>query len=90
MEFLMVLLIFPLLSFLFGVIGQMLIKKVYIVVAITFIGWLIATYTIFNEIFLIWVFIYSILSLVGAGIICFIQRLKTNKKHNFLLHIGRL
>lgn len=76
MEFLMALFVFPLLSFLFGVIGQMLIKKVYIVVGITFIGWLIATYTIFNESFLIWAFIYSILSLVGAGIIYLINKSK--------------
>ena len=76
MEFLMALFIFPSLSFLFGVIGQLLIKKVYIVVGITFLGWLIATFTIFNESFLIWVFIYSILSLTGSVIVCFFQKSK--------------
>ena len=74
MEFLMALFVFPLLSFLFGIIGQILIKKTYIVVGITFLVWLIATFTIFNESFLIWVFIYSVLSLIGSGIIYFAQK----------------
>ena len=74
MEFLMVLFIFPLLSFLFGIVGQILIKKIYLVVGITFLGWLIATFTIFNESFLIWVFVYSILSLIGSGIVYFIKK----------------
>jgi hypothetical protein len=76
MEFLMALFIFPLLSFLFGIIGQILIKKIYIVVGITFLGWLIATFIIFNESFLIWVFVYSILSLIGSAIVYFIQKSK--------------
>lgn len=76
MEFLMVLFVFPLLSFLFGIIGQILIKKVYIVGGITFLGWLIATFTIFNDSFLIWVFIYSMLSLIGSGIVHFVQKSK--------------
>ncbi|KUO53658.1 MAG: hypothetical protein APF76_18385 [Desulfitibacter sp. BRH_c19] len=76
MEFLMALFIFPLVSFLFGIIGQMLIKKIYIVVGITFLGWLIATFTIFNESFLIWVFIYSLLSLIGSAIVYFLQKSK--------------
>ncbi len=77
MEFLMVLLVFPLLSFLFGIIGQILLKKIYVVVGITFLGWLIATFTIFNESFLIWVFVYSILALIGSVIVRLIQ---TSKK----------
>ena len=74
MEFVMVLLLFPLGSFLFGIIGQLLIKNIYLVVGITFLGWLLATYTIFNESFLIWVFVYSILSLIGAGIVYFVRK----------------
>jgi len=76
MEFLIALFVFPLSSLLFGVIGQILIKKVYIVVGITFLVWLIATFTIFNESFLIWAFIYSILSLIGSGITYFAQKSK--------------
>ncbi|HHT97720.1 MAG TPA: DUF2651 family protein [Clostridiales bacterium] len=74
MEFIMALFIFPLVSFVFGIIGQRLIKKMYIVVGITFLGWLIATYTIFNGTFLIWVFIYSFLSLIGATIVYLVQK----------------
>lgn len=70
----MALLILPLLSFLFGIIGQILIKRIYIVVGITFLVWLIATFTIFNESFLLWVFVYSILSLTGALIVYFAKR----------------
>lgn len=70
----MVLLLFPLGSFLFGIIGQLLIKNIYLVVGITFLGWLLATYTIFNESFLIWVFVYSVLSLIGAAIVYFIRK----------------
>lgn len=66
MEFFMALFIFPLLSFLFGILGQILIKRTYMVVGITFLVWFIATFTIFNESFLIWVFIYSILALLGS------------------------
>ncbi|NLM44356.1 MAG: DUF2651 family protein [Clostridiales bacterium] len=76
MEFLMALLIFPVLSFIFGIIGQILIKRVYIVVGITLLCWLIATFTIFNDSFLIWVFIYSILSMIGALIVCYIKKPK--------------
>jgi hypothetical protein len=74
MEFLMALFVFPLASYLLGVTGQMLIKKIYIVVGIIFIGWFIATFTIFNESFLVWVFIYSALSFLGAGLVCFAGR----------------
>lgn len=80
MEFLMALLVFPLLSFLFGIFGQVLIKRIYIVVGITFLVWIIATFTLFNESFLIWVFIYTILSLVGALVIYLIQKSKTESE----------
>lgn len=73
MEFLMVLFIFPLISLLVGIIGQILIKKIYIVVGISFLGWLIATFTVFNDSFLIWVFIYSALSLLGSGLVYYLK-----------------
>ena len=72
----MALLVFPLLSFLFGIVGQLLIKRIYIVVGVTFLVWIIATFTLFNESFLIWAFIYTVLSLVGALIIFLIQKSK--------------
>ena len=77
MEFLMVLFIFPLVSFLVGIFGQILIKKIYIVVGITFLGWLIAAFTVFNYSFLIWVFIYSALSLLGSELMYYLKKLKS-------------
>lgn len=71
MEFLMILLVFPAVSFIFGIVGQILIKKMYIVIGINALIWLIATFTLFNETFLIWVFIYSALCGLGSGIINF-------------------
>jgi hypothetical protein len=58
----------------------MLIKKVYITVGITFIVWLIAAFTIFNETFLLWVFIYTALALIGSLIAYFTRRSKNNKQ----------
>jgi len=76
MEFLMVLFIFPLVSFIAGIIGQILIKKIYLVVGLTFLGWIIATFTVFNDSFLIWVFIYTALSLLGSGLVYYLKKLK--------------
>lgn len=73
MEFLMALLIFPFLSFLFGIVGQLIIKKIPIVVGITFVFWLVATFTVFNNSFLIWVFVYSLLALLGAIVAYFLK-----------------
>jgi hypothetical protein len=77
MEFFMIFIIFPILSFLLGVIGQILIKRIYIVVGIIFLGWLIATFTLFNSTFLIWVFVYSAVSFLGAGAVYFLKKLKS-------------
>lgn len=77
MEFLMVMLIFPVLSFIFGIIGQILIRKIYIPVCISFLGWLMATFLVFNETFLIWVFIYSVLTLLGSGLAGFLKKKDT-------------
>jgi hypothetical protein len=76
MEFLSVFVIFPIISFLLGVIGQILIKRIYIVVGIIFLGWLFATFTIFNSTFLIWVFVYSALAFLGSGLVYFLKKLK--------------
>ncbi|WP_409229392.1 DUF2651 family protein [Gudongella sp. SC589] len=76
MEFLMALLVFPMTSFLFGIIGQILARKIFVVVGTTFCVWLVATFTIFNESFLIWVFIYSLFSLIGALMVEFVGKSK--------------
>ncbi len=75
-----ILLLFPIVSFLFGVIGQLLIKRIYIVVGIIFLGWLIATFTIFNETFLIWVFVYTAFSFLGSGAVYFLKKFKSKSE----------
>ncbi len=79
MEFYMVLLVFPTLSFAFGAVGQLLTGRIYIPAGITFTGWLIATYTVFNDSFLIWVFAYTALSLLGAGMVWLIKKAENKK-----------
>lgn len=71
-----VLFIFPFLSFVFGIVGQLLIKNLYIVTIITFVTWLVLTFTVFNNSFLIWVFVNTALSLVGSGIVYFLKERK--------------
>lgn len=70
MDFLLVLLLFPLLSFLIGIIGQVIFKKASLVVSFIFLLWLILTFTVFNSSFLIWIFVYTILAFLGTLIEC--------------------
>lgn len=62
----MILIIFPLLTFIISLILQLLIKKKVIILSIIFIGYLIATFTLFNSTFLIWCFVYTGISLIGT------------------------
>ncbi len=62
----MILIIFPLLTFITSLILQILIKKKVIILGVVFIGYLIATFTLFNSTFLIWCFVYTGISLVGT------------------------
>jgi hypothetical protein len=62
----LVLIIFPLFTFIISLLSQLLIKKKVIILSIVFIGYLIATFTLFNSSFLIWCFVYTVISLVGT------------------------
>ncbi len=62
----MILIIFPLLTFIASLILQILIKKKVIILGVVFIGYLIVTFTLFNSTFLIWCFVYTGISLVGT------------------------
>jgi hypothetical protein len=62
----MVLIILPLLTFIVSIIGQLLMKKKVIILSVVFIGYLIATFTLFNSTFLIWCFVYTFISLLGT------------------------
>ena len=71
--------LFPFASFIFGVVGQLIIKNLYIVNGIIFTLWLVLTYTVFNESFLIWVFINTAISLVGSGYVYYRMERKTKQ-----------
>lgn len=62
----MILIILPLLTFIISLILQLLVRKKVIVLSIAFIGYLIATFILFNSTFLIWCFVYTFISLVGT------------------------
>jgi hypothetical protein len=62
----MILIVLPLLTFIVSFIGQLLLKKKAIILSVVFIGYLIATYTLFNSTFLIWCFVYTLISLFGS------------------------
>lgn len=62
----LILIILPLLTFIISLVSQILIKKKIVILSIVFIGYLIATFTIFNSSFLIWCFIYTFISLIAT------------------------
>lgn len=62
----MVLFLFPLLV-LIGSIGlQLIFKKRLVILLINFTLWLVLTFTVFNSSFLIYCFIYTVISFVGT------------------------
>ncbi|MBS4534439.1 DUF2651 family protein [Clostridium sp. D2Q-14] len=78
MEFTLVLIIFPVAVILLSMIVTGIVKKFYIMPIITFLIFLILTYTVFNESFFIWVIVYAILSLIVSVTIKFVVE-KDNK-----------
>jgi hypothetical protein len=62
----MILIGFPVLSLLTGVLGFYLVKNIFVTPLIIFVTAIFATYAFFNETFWIWVWIYTFLSL-GSG-----------------------
>lgn len=71
---------FPLFTFIISLIIQLLIKKKIIILSIVFIGYLIATFVLFNSSFLIWCFIYTFISLIGTLIADLILKFRKNLK----------
>ena len=62
----LVLFTLPLLVFIISLVMQLIFKKRLIILLINFVWWLIGTFTIFNSSFLIYCFIYTVISLVGT------------------------
>lgn len=65
-EFTLILILLPILTLLVSFILELIIRKKIVVIGIIFLIYLLATFTIFNSSFLIWVLIYMILALVGT------------------------
>ncbi|MBU3188181.1 DUF2651 family protein [Clostridium bowmanii] len=45
---------------------QLIFKKMFVILMINFVFWVIASFTIFNSGFLIWCFIYTFISMFGT------------------------
>lgn len=76
----MVLVIFPVSIFIISILLQIITKKKLVVTSFIFGGFLVATFTIFNSSFLIWCFVYTVISYIGTLIGDFI--LKYRNKSN--------
>ena len=72
----LVLFALPLLTFVISLVMQLLIKKKIIILSIVFVGYLIATFVLFNSTFLIWCFVYTGISLTGTLIADLILKCK--------------
>jgi Protein of unknown function (DUF2651) len=57
---------FPLLSIILGGLGYLISRNVYLIPGAVLTISVIATYTVFNSSFLMWVFIYTILSYIAG------------------------
>ncbi|MBM7837187.1 hypothetical protein JOC54_000418 [Alkalihalobacillus xiaoxiensis] len=66
MEFVVALLVGPTLAVILGITGYLLTKTLFIAPLIVAIGTTIASFTLFNSSFLVYVFVYSILALLSG------------------------
>ncbi|MFL8938079.1 DUF2651 family protein [Rossellomorea oryzaecorticis] len=64
--FLILLILFPVISVILGIAGYAIFKNIIAASAVVFFASMIALYLVFNETFLIWVFVYTILALVSG------------------------
>lgn len=62
----LVLVTLPLLIFVVSLVMQLIFKKRLIILVVSFVLCLIATFTVFNLSFLIYSFVYTIISLLGT------------------------
>ncbi|MCA1054048.1 YbeF family protein [Rossellomorea aquimaris] len=64
--FFIILILFPAISIIIGAVGNILFRNLYIAPAFVFISFMIATFLLFNETFLIWVFVYTIAAILSG------------------------
>lgn len=62
----LVLFTLPLVVFVISIVMQLILKKRLIILLINFVFWVVATFTMFNSSFLIYCFIYTLISLLGT------------------------
>ncbi|MGH4137364.1 DUF2651 family protein [Clostridium sp.] len=62
----MILFTYPVLVLIVSLAMQLIFKKMFVILMINFVFWVIATFTIFNSSFLIWCFIYTFISMFGT------------------------
>ena len=74
MNTILFLFIFPISVIIFSVALQKLLKKPFLVAAIIFAIFLIITFTIYGSSFLIYAFIYGLISLITADITCVLEQ----------------
>jgi hypothetical protein len=74
--FFMILILFPVLSVLIGIVGYIIFKNIFISPALVFIIAMIALFLIFNETFLIWVFLYTLVTLVSGMIVKALSKIR--------------
>nr|WP_246483810.1 DUF2651 family protein [Heyndrickxia vini] len=74
MEFLLVLFICPIIVIVASILGIFLFRKWFVTPLLTFVVFIILTFTIFNESFFIWVVVYTILSIIISLIMKLIKK----------------
>ncbi|WP_175987515.1 DUF2651 family protein [Bacillus sp. Marseille-Q1617] len=67
--FFLILIFLPFVSSILGVLGFYIFKNIYTTPALVFISGMIAMYLLFNETFLMWVFVYTLVALLSGWII---------------------
>ncbi|MBP2239752.1 putative membrane protein YccC [Cytobacillus eiseniae] len=73
MEFIWVLVVCPIIVAVTSIIGYILVRRWFVMPLITFIVFTIFTFTIFNETFIIWVVVYTILSVIISLMMKFVK-----------------
>jgi hypothetical protein len=66
---------FPLLSMILGGLGYLISRNVYLIPGVVLTASLIATYTVFNSSFLMWIVVYTTLPYIaGLAVKTFVSR----------------
>jgi hypothetical protein len=64
--FTLILIVLPIVSLITGVVGYLIFKNIYISAVMVFTVSVITTYAIFNETFLVWGVVYTLLAFLSS------------------------